>query len=156
MTSPQAGPTAVIYGLGAVLPPRAVPNDKLCTVLDTTDKWIRTRTGIRERRIADPGVSTEDLAVAAAIRALQSGGPGDIHAVVLATTTPDHLMPATAPSVAHRLGLTEVAAFDVAAVCTGFVYALATAAGLIAAQTARTVLVIGADRMSPLPAADDR
>lgn len=156
MTSPQTGPAAVICGLGAILPPRAVPNEELCAELDTSDEWIRTRTGIRERRIADRGVSTEDLAVAAATRALQSCGTNDVHAVVLATTTPDHLMPATAPSVAARLALRGVAAFDVAAVCTGFVYALATAAGLITTQTARTVLVIGADRMSRLPAADDR
>ncbi|MEU9405779.1 beta-ketoacyl-ACP synthase III [Streptomyces sp. NPDC048281] len=156
MTGPQAGPAAVLCGLGAVLPPRAVQNEELCAELDTTDEWIRTRTGIRERRIADAGVSTEDLAVAAAARALVSAGSPDADAVVLATTTPDHLMPATAPSVAARLGLTGTAAFDVAAVCTGFVYALATAAGLITTGTARTVLVVGADRMSRLPDSGDR
>ncbi|MGR3875631.1 beta-ketoacyl-ACP synthase III [Streptomyces graminifolii] len=156
MTSRQAGPAAVIGGLGAVLPPRAVANAELCAELDTSDEWIRTRTGIRERRIADPGVSTEDLATAAATRALESCGHSDADAVVLATTTPDHLMPATAPSVAARLGLSGTAAFHVGAVCTGFVYALATAAGLIATRTARTVLVVGADRMSQLPDPGDR
>uniref|UniRef100_UPI002FDC4284 beta-ketoacyl-ACP synthase III n=1 Tax=Streptomyces sp. IBSBF 2950 TaxID=2903528 RepID=UPI002FDC4284 len=156
MTSPQAGPAAVLCGLGAVLPPRAVPNAELCAELDTNDDWIRTRTGILERRIAAPGVSTEDLAAAAATQAVESSGISDVDAVVLATTTPDHLMPATAPSVAARLGLTGTAAFDVAAVCTGFVYALATAAGLIATRMARTVLVVGADRMSRLPDPGDR
>ncbi|GGN41015.1 beta-ketoacyl-ACP synthase III [Streptomyces fuscichromogenes] len=156
MTTPQASQAAVLCGLGAVLPPRVVRNDELCAGLDTTDEWIRSRTGIRERRIAAAEVSTADLAVAAAARALESTGSTDVDAVVLATTTPDHLMPATAPSVAALLGLTGTAAFDVAAVCTGFVYALATAAGLITTRTARTVLVVGADRMSQLPAADDR
>ncbi|WP_327749769.1 beta-ketoacyl-ACP synthase III [Streptomyces europaeiscabiei] len=156
MTSPPAGPAAVLCGLGTVLPPRAVPNAELCAELDTTDEWIRTRTGIRERRIAKAGVSTEDLAAAAAAQALGSSGHSDVDAVVLATTTPDHLMPATAPSVAARLGLTGTAAFDVAAVCTGFVYALVTAAGLLATHTARTVLVVGADRMSQLPDPGDR
>ncbi|MFC5197192.1 hypothetical protein ACFQ5X_48325 [Streptomyces kaempferi] len=120
-------------------------NAQLCRELDTSDEWIRTRTGIRERRIADPGVSTADLAAAPALEALQSCGSSDVQALVLATTTPDHLMPETAPTVAARLGLTGIAAFDVAAVCTGFVYALATAAGLIAGGTAQRVLVIGAD-----------
>ncbi|MEU0060043.1 beta-ketoacyl-ACP synthase III [Streptomyces sp. NPDC006334] len=156
MTSLKTPPAAVICGLGAALPPRAVPNAELCAELDTNDEWIRTRTGIRERRIADAGVSTEDLAVAAGAAALESSGTREVQALVLATTTPDHLMPATAPAVAARLGLTDTAAFDVAAVCTGFVYALATAAGLIATRTARTVLVVGADRMSRLPSPDDR
>ncbi|MFM9812874.1 beta-ketoacyl-ACP synthase III [Streptomyces scabiei] len=156
MTSPQAGPAAVICGLGAVLPPRAVPNAELCAELDTTDDWIRTRTGIRERRIADAEVTTEDLAAAAATQALESASHSNVDAVVLATTTPDHLMPATAPAVAARLGLADTAAFDVAAVCTGFVYALATAAGLIATHTAHTVLIAGADRMSQLPDPGDR
>ncbi|MEV6532766.1 beta-ketoacyl-ACP synthase III [Streptomyces sp. NPDC051639] len=158
MTSPRTnpGPAAVVFGLGAALPPCSVSNAQLCRELDTSDEWIRTRTGIRERRIADPGVSTADLAAAAADQALQSCGSSDVQALVLATTTPDHLMPATAPTVAARLGLTGIAAFDVAAVCTGFVYALATAAGLIASGTAQQVLVIGADRMASLPAPDDR
>lgn len=90
MTSPPAGPAAVLCGLGTVLPPRAVPNAELCAELDTTDEWIRTRTGIRERRIAKAGVSTEDLAAAAAAQALGSSGHSDVDAVVLATTAPDH------------------------------------------------------------------
>ncbi|MER5214856.1 beta-ketoacyl-ACP synthase III [Streptomyces sp. NPDC002838] len=156
MTSPQAGRAAVLCGLGATLPPRAESNAELCTVLDTSDEWIRTRTGITHRRIADAGVSTEDLATDAATQALASFGPHPVQALVLATTTPDHQMPATAPAVAARLGLAGIAAFDVAAVCTGFLYALAAAAGLIASHTADAVLVIGADRMSVLPAPGDR
>ncbi len=136
---------AVLCGLAGWLPPRIVTNDELSTYLDTSDEWIATRTGIRQRHFADPGQATSDLAVEAGRRALESAGTGRVDAVVVATTTPDRSCPATAPLVAHRLGLTGVAAFDVSAVCTGFVYGLATAAGLITAGVAERVLLIGAD-----------
>lgn len=139
---------AVLCGLAGWLPPRIVTNDELSQHLDTSDAWIRTRTGIRQRHIAEPGQATSDLAVEAGRRALESAGPQRVDAVVVATTTPDRSCPATAPLVAHRLGLTGVAAFDVSAVCTGFVYGLATAAGLITAGVAGRVLLIGADTYS--------
>ncbi|GGV08793.1 3-oxoacyl-[acyl-carrier-protein] synthase 3 [Streptomyces spectabilis] len=163
-TAPSAGPVplgaspaaAVVCGIGAWVPPRVVTNAELARRLDTSDDWIRTRTGIRRRHVVAPGVSTGDLALQAGRRALESAGGAPVEAVVLATTTPDRPCPATAPEVASRLGLGGVPAFDVAAVCTGFVYALATASGLIAAGLARRVLVIGADAFSTIVDPHDR
>ncbi|MFI6055294.1 beta-ketoacyl-ACP synthase III [Streptomyces violascens] len=143
-------PSAVLCGLGGWLPSRVVTNEHLARRLDTDDAWIRTRTGIRQRHVVDPGQATSDLAVEAGRRALASAGTGRVDAVVVATSTPDHICPATAPAVAARLGLAGVAAFDVSAVCTGFVYGLASAAGLIAAGLAERVLLIGADTYSTI------
>ncbi|MFF0728529.1 beta-ketoacyl-ACP synthase III [Streptomyces sp. NPDC004134] len=151
---------AALIGLGAHLPPRQVTNDDLSRTLDTSDEWISTRTGIRTRRWATPGQATGDLAVEAGERALKSAGltgePGAVDALVLATTTPDHPCPATAPRVAARLGLGPVAAYDMGAACSGFLYGLAAAAGQIAAGQARRVLVIGAETMSSLLDKEDR
>ncbi|MER5519558.1 3-oxoacyl-[acyl-carrier-protein] synthase III C-terminal domain-containing protein [Streptomyces sp. NPDC002763] len=160
--SPSA-PAAVLCGLAGWVPPRVVTNDELAERLDTDDAWIRTRTGIRRRHIAEPGQATSDLAVEAGRLALSSalspagsgpgGGPGrrgSVDAVIVTTTTPDRPCPATAPLVAARLGLEGAAAFDVGAVCTGFVYGLATAAGLIASRVAERVLLIGADVYSTI------
>ncbi|MEV8021861.1 beta-ketoacyl-ACP synthase III [Streptomyces sp. NPDC086554] len=147
--SPSA-PAAVVCGVGSWVPPRAVTNEELARRLDTSDEWIRTRTGISRRHVVDPGVSTSELATQAGRRALWSSGRPDADAVVLATTTPDRPCPATAPEVASRLGLTGVPAFDIAAVCTGFVYALAAGAGLITSGIAQRVLVIGADAFTTI------
>jgi len=147
--------TAVLAGLGAYTPPTAVTNDDLAPRLGVDDEWIHRRTGIRNRYLVDEGTSTADLAVEAATRALKSAGDPTVDAVVLATATPDHPMPATAPGVAARLGLAGVAAFDVGAVCAGFVYALATGSGLIGAGIASRVLVIGADVFSSVVRPDD-
>jgi 3-oxoacyl-[acyl-carrier-protein] synthase-3 len=148
--------SAVICGLGAWLPPRIVTNDELATRMDTSDEWIRTRTGIRARHIVDAGLSTSDLAAEAGARAMDSAGVQDVDVVVLATTTPDRPCPATAPLVAHRLGLTGRPAFDVSAVCTGFLYGLSVGAGLIAAAAAEQVLVIGAEAFSTIIDPGDR
>jgi 3-oxoacyl-[acyl-carrier-protein] synthase III len=150
------GRAAVITGAGAYLPPRVVTNHDLEAGLDTSDEWIRQRVGIVTRHMVDPGTATSDLAVEAGSRALASAGRGDVDAVVLATTTPDHPCPATAPDVAARLGLNGVAAFDVAAVCTGFLYGLATASGLIAAGNADRVLLIAADAFTTIIDPGDR
>jgi 3-oxoacyl-[acyl-carrier-protein] synthase III len=147
---------AVLAGLGSWLPANKVTNDDLAERLDTTDEWIRSRTGIRERYVISPGEATGDLAVEAGRRALKSAGTDHADVVVVATSTPDRPCPATAPEVASRLGLTGVAAFDIAAVCTGFVYALGAATGLIAAGAASTVLVIGADTFSTILDPADR
>ncbi|MFJ8403583.1 beta-ketoacyl-ACP synthase III [Streptomyces microflavus] len=149
-------PATVLCGIGAWLPPRVVTNEALSTYLDTSDEWIRTRTGIRERHIVDRGMSTGDLAVEAARRALKSAGGEAADLVILATSTPDHPCPATAPDVAHRLGLVDVPAWDLAAVCSGFLYGLSAAAGLIANGAAGRVLLIGADAFSTLLAPNDR
>ena len=148
---PQAqGTSAVLCGLGTWLPSRVVTNADIAARLDTSDEWIRVRTGIHERRIVDPGVSTSDLAVEAGQRALKSANLDEVDAVVLATTTPDRPCPATAPEVAYRIGCERAAAFDVNAVCTGFLYGLASGAGLIATGIAERVLVIGADTFSTI------
>ena len=147
---------AVLTGIGGYLPPRAVPNHELAARLDTSDEWITSRTGIRQRYFAAPGTATSDLAVGAAERALKSSGEPVVDTVVVATTTPDRPCPATAPSVAAKLGLGGAAAYDVSAVCTGFVYGLATACGLIATGTAERVLVIGAETYSSILDPEDR
>ncbi|QQQ74606.1 ketoacyl-ACP synthase III [Saccharothrix sp. 6-C] len=147
---------AVILGVGASLPGRVVTNDDLAARLDTSDEWIRSRTGIGSRRWVEPGTSTSDLAVDAGARALRSAGTSTADAVIVATTTPDRSCPAIAPDVAARLGMVGVPAHDVAAVCTGFLYGLANAVGLIASGAARTVLLIAAETFSTILDPDDR
>ncbi|GAA1949128.1 ketoacyl-ACP synthase III [Catenulispora subtropica] len=137
------------------MPPRRVPNIELAARLDTSDAWIRDRLGIAARHVA-AGVSTVDLATEAGGRALEMAGYGALDAVVLATSTPDRLCPASAPEVAARLGYTGIAAFDVNAVCAGFVHALATGNALIRGHMADRVLVIGADVFTTLVDPDDR
>ncbi|HUY52415.1 MAG TPA: beta-ketoacyl-ACP synthase III [Streptosporangiaceae bacterium] len=149
-------PAAVICGIGAWLPPRIVTNDELATRLDTSDEWIRSRTGIRARRFASSREPTSYLAAEAGRRAMTSAGVSDVDMVVLATTTPDRPCPATAPRVADRLGLAGCPAFDISAVCTGFLYALAAASGLIAAGTSEHILVVGAETFSAILNPQDR
>ncbi|MCT9093470.1 ketoacyl-ACP synthase III [Streptomyces sp. ASQP_92] len=156
MTPTVRGPAAVVSAVGSALPPDVVSNSDLTARLDTTEEWIRSRTGITRRHIARADQSTTELAVQAAAMALTSTEPDYVEALVVATTTPDRCCPATAPAVATRLGLSGIPAHDLAAGCTGFLYALATGAGLIAAGAARTVLVVGADRLASLPHPDDR
>ncbi|WP_433717143.1 beta-ketoacyl-ACP synthase 3 [Actinoplanes sp. CA-051413] len=139
---------AVLQGLGTAVPGRTVSNAELAPALGVSDEWIRRRTGIAQRRVVDPGTTTADLATTAARNALKSAQTDAVDAVVVATTTPDRLSPATAPEVAWRVGVAPAAAFDIAAVCSGFVYGLATCAGLIAAGIAERVLLIGAETNS--------
>ncbi|MET7848104.1 beta-ketoacyl-ACP synthase III [Streptomyces avermitilis] len=152
----SGGRAAVITGVGAYVPPDLVTNDDLAQRLDTSDAWIRSRTGIAERHVIAPGTATSDLAVQAGLRALKSAGDEHVDAVVLATTTPDQPCPATAPQVAARLGLGQVPAFDVAAVCSGFLFGLATASGLIAAGVAGKVLLVAADAFTTIINPEDR
>lgn len=153
-----APPTAAITGVGACLPPRVVDNDTVVArgALRTDDAWIRDRTGIARRRHADPATSTGDLAVGAGRAALASAGDHRPEMLLLATGTPDHPCPATAPSVAHRLGLGHIPAFDISAVCSGFLYALATATALVRSATCSTVLVIAADTYTSIVDPTDR
>lgn len=148
--------SAVLCGIGSWLPPREVDNAELAARLDTSDEWIRSRTGVRRRHVVDGRLATSDLAVEAGKRALKSANVEDVGAVVLATTTPDRRCPATAPDVATQLGLGGRPAFDVNAVCTGFLYGLASGAGLISSGIADSVLVIGADAFSTILDPDDR
>ncbi|MFE9043687.1 beta-ketoacyl-ACP synthase III [Streptomyces sp. NPDC007818] len=149
-------PAAVLCGLGTWLPSTVVPNDEVAERLGVTDDWIHRRTGVRSRHRVDPGEATVAMAVEAGTRALKSQGHGQADAVLLATATPDRLIPSCAPEIASRLGLTGVAALDVNAACSGFVYALSVAAGQIATGTAERVLVIGADTMSSVVDPEDR
>lgn len=148
--------TAVLDGIGVAVPRQVVTNDALARRLDTSDEWIRTRTGIAQRHIADASVATSDLAFEAAEALLKTTPGNQIGALIVATTTADHLMPGVAPLVAARLGLGSVPAFDVQAVCSGFIYGLASGAGLIAAGIADRVMVIGAEIMSRIVDQDDR
>lgn len=150
------GRAAVIAGVGGCLPETRVVNADLAVRFATSDEWIRARTGIRARHVAGPGEATSDLAVQAGHAALKSANAGRVDVVILATATPDHRCPATAPAVASRLGLGHVAAFDVSAVCSGFVYGLAVADGLIGGGTADRVLLIGADVFSSILDPGDR
>lgn len=133
------------------VPSRVVHNDSFVKMgLDTSNEWIASRTGIEQRRLVSKDEATSDLAVKAARQALQTAGahPGDIDLIIVATCTPDHVMPSTASLVQNRLGASKAGAMDLNAACSGFVYAVATGAGQIEAGRARQVLVIGADELS--------
>lgn len=147
-----------IIGTGSYLPEKILTNKELESSLDTTDEWITSRTGIKERHIAGPGEKTSDLAYEAALKAIASANitPGDIDLIILATTTPDKIFPSTACTVQAKLGIKECPAFDIQAVCTGFVYALSIADKFIKTNSAKNVLVIGADRMSSITNYRDR
>ena len=143
---------SAITGVGGYLPDREVSNAELAQTVDTSDAWIVERTGIRSRRYAAEGEATSDLAAKAAERALKHAGrrAADLDLIIVATTTPDFTFPATAALVQRKLGAPICAAFDVQAVCTGFVYALSVADGFVARGLAKCALVIGADCMSSL------
>ncbi|MDE2384210.1 MAG: ketoacyl-ACP synthase III [Alphaproteobacteria bacterium] len=141
---------SMIAGVGSALPKRVMTNDDISKVVDTSDEWIRERTGIAARHIAAEGETTRSLATEAARKALAHAGldASAVDLIVLATSTPDHTFPATATEVQADLGITKGAAFDVQAVCSGFVYALTTADALIKAGQASCALVIGSETFS--------
>jgi 3-oxoacyl-[acyl-carrier-protein] synthase-3 len=141
---------SVVLGNGGYLPEKILTNDELSRMVDTSDEWIQQRTGIRQRHIAADGQVTSDLAVAACERALASAGlrASDIDLIVMATSTPDNTFPAAAVTVQEKLGITRGAAYDVQAVCSGFIYGLATADAMVRAGHAETALVVGAETFS--------
>ncbi|NQV81913.1 MAG: ketoacyl-ACP synthase III [Alphaproteobacteria bacterium] len=150
---------SVIHGCGSYLPPRLVTNEELAKTVDTTDEWIQSRTGIRQRHIAADGELASTLALEAAKKALAQAGMSaetDLDLIVLATTTPDETFPATATTVQAALGMTGGTAFDVQAVCSGFIYALTVADSLLQTGQARTALVIGSEVFSRILDWDDR
>jgi len=149
---------SVVVGSGSALPKRAVPNAEIAAMVDTSDEWIVERTGIRNRHIAGEGETTATLAADAATRALEAAGlaPSDIGLIVLATATPDQTFPATATKVQDLIGCHGGIAFDVAAVCSGFLYALATADSMLRAGMAKRALVIGAETFSRILDWEDR
>jgi 3-oxoacyl-[acyl-carrier-protein] synthase III len=151
-------PIAEVASVGVAVPNRVLTNHDLTQILDTSDQWIVERTGIRERRIAGPEQSVAMLSREASERALALAGLGveDIDTIVLATASPDRLLPATACDLQALLGANNAAAFDVAAACPGFVYALTVAEGLIASGHGTNVLVIGAEKLSTITDFQDR
>jgi 3-oxoacyl-[acyl-carrier-protein] synthase III len=151
-------PRAKISALGCYTPPRILTNQDLEKMVETDDRWIVERTGIRERHIADPEVATSDMAIAAAKCALAMGGtdPSEVNAIIVCTVTPDMLFPSTACLVQNGLGVRNAWGFDLVAACSGFVYGLTTAAHLVGAGTHKKVLVIGSDTMSRIIDYTDR
>ncbi len=149
---------SVVQGCGSYLPERVVTNEELSKTVDTTDEWIRQRSGICQRHIAAEGEFTSHLAIKASQRALDHAGlnASDLDLIVLATATPDQTFPATATRVQAALGMTRGAAFDVQAVCAGFVYGVSVADSLIKSGLASTALVIGAETFSRILDWDDR
>jgi 3-oxoacyl-[acyl-carrier-protein] synthase-3 len=152
------GMRSVVLGCGSYLPKRVLTNEELARTVDTSDEWITQRTGIRERHIAAPGEFTSHLGINAARAALADADvdPQDIDLIVLATSTPDNTFPATAVSVQAELGITHGAAFDLQAVCSGFVYAMAAADGMLKSGAFKKALVIGAETFSRILDWNDR
>jgi 3-oxoacyl-[acyl-carrier-protein] synthase III len=151
-------PNAKITAVDSFVPSRVLTNDDLSRMVETNDEWIVTRTGIRERHIAEPGMATSDMAVCAARRLLAARGipATDIDAILLCTVTPDMLFPSTACLVQDQLGATGAWGFDLVAACSGFLYGITVAAHLVSAGTHRKVLVIGSDTMSRILDYTDR
>ncbi|MDX6506553.1 MAG: 3-oxoacyl-[acyl-carrier-protein] synthase [Gaiellaceae bacterium] len=139
-----------ITGIGARVPDRVVTNDELSTMMETSDEWIIERTGIRERRIAEPGEALSDLCLPAAHDALEQAGleAAQIDLIIVATVTPDMAFPSTGAILADRLGAPDAAAYDLSAGCTGFMYAVAQGYGMLAAGLAQKALIVGGDVLS--------
>src|SRR2546422_804597 len=147
-----------ITGLGSHVPERVVTNDELSTMMETSDEWIVERTGIRERRIAAPEEALSDLALPAAHQALEDAGisGSEVDLVIVATVTPDMAFPATAAILADELGAHQAGAYDLSAGCTGFMYAVAQAYGMLAGGLAQRALVVGGDVLSKILDWSDR
>jgi 3-oxoacyl-[acyl-carrier-protein] synthase III len=153
MVDPRSEPSrAAITGVGIYVPQRVLTNAELARRLDTSDEWIITRTGIRERRVGGAGETTSTMSTEAVRRLMTARGlgPDDIDAVIVATVTPDMLFPATACLIQDQLGLTRAWGFDLSAACSGFLYALTAGAQLVASGAHRRVVVVGADLMSSI------
>ena len=149
---------SVVAGVGSALPKRRIDNEELAATVDTSDQWIVERTGIRSRYVAGEGETTATLARDAAVRALEHAGidAKDVGLIVLATATPDQTFPSSATKVQAMLGIDDCVAFDVHAVCTGFLYALSIADSMIRSGVAKTALVIGAETFSRILDWEDR
>ncbi len=155
---PEAVRGATIVGTGMYVPERVLTNQDLEKMVETSDEWILERTGIRERRISAPGQSSSDLSVEAAKNALEMAGlgPMDVDQIIVATTTPDRFLPSCGCTVQSKLGARNAAAFDLFAACSGFIYGLGVARGLIGTGIADTVLLIGVEQLSRIVDYTDR
>src|SRR2546428_10563036 len=155
---PPAELRATVLGVGAYAPPKVMTNDDLARLVDTSDEWITTRTGIKRRHIAGPDQATSDLAIVAAQQALDAAAvrAQDLDLILVGTATPDMLFPATACLLQERLGARQAGAFDLLAACSSFVYGLISAGQMIASGLARTALVVGAETLSRLVDWEDR
>jgi 3-oxoacyl-[acyl-carrier-protein] synthase-3 len=150
--------SAVIRAIGAYSPPRILTNQDLEKMVDTSDEWIQTRTGIRERHIADADTASSDMALIAAQRAMETAGwtPEDLDIIMVATVTPDHLFPSCACTLQGKLGAVNAAAFDLSAACTGFIYGMNLARALILSGEARRILLVGVETLSRITDYEDR
>ncbi len=156
--NPQPPSRAAITAVATYVPDRVVTNAELATRLDTSDDWIVSRTGIRERRLGGPGETTSTMGSEAVRRLMAAGGlgPDDVGAIIVATVTPDMMFPATACLIQDQVGLRNTWGFDLSAACSGFLYALTTGAQIVAAGVHRRVIVVGADLMSAIIDPEDR
>ncbi len=154
----SGSPRSILRGIGSYVPERKVDNQELSKKVDTSDEWIRTRTGIKERRFAAENENTSDLALKASRRALEDAGvsPEKIDLVVVATITPDMAFPSTACLLQHKLGIPKVASFDLEAACSGFLYALDVADGMLSSGRYECALVVGAEKLSSIMDWEDR
>ena len=150
--------TVSIIGTGSYVPEKVLTNDELSKMVDTTDEWITTRTGIKERRIAAEGEQTSDMAAKAALKAIEQAGisPEEIDMILVATATPDMLFPATACFVQVKIGAKNAACMDISAACAGFLYGVEIAQQFITTHAYNTVLVIGAEKLTSITNWDDR
>lgn len=155
---PQPNQSVIITGTGAYAPENVVTNDDMAKIVDTSDEWIRTRSGISERRFAAEGESSSDMAVIAAERAIEAAGidRSEIDLVIVATMTPDMPFPSTACLVQSKLGLDNITAFDIQAACSGYIYALNTASNMVRSGAYKKALIIGAEKMSSILDFEDR
>lgn len=153
-----SGNSVIISGTGSYTPPKILTNDDLSKLVETSDEWIRSRTGIRERRIAEDNESTSDMATAAAREAITNAGlnVGDIGLIVVGTVTPDMPFPNTACFVQEKLGLGKIPAFDLEAACSGFIYSMDVARSLMLVNGVKHALVIGAEKLSSITNWEDR
>ncbi|WP_026582735.1 beta-ketoacyl-ACP synthase III [Bacillus sp. J33] len=149
---------AGIIGIGRYLPEKVVTNADLEKIVDTSDEWIRTRTGIEERRIADDNIDTSDMAYESAKKAMEDAGiaPEDLDMILVATVTPDHPFPSVACMVQERLGAVKAAAMDISAACAGFMYGIITAKQFIETGTYKHILVVGVEKLSKVTDWNDR